>query len=339
MEYFESIAPSGDGYCSDNACPCPGGGVLIPRGTGYLYIEQWLVEFRRKYPTLKSADQAMQQAHEKRGRELESSGTNISYSGFYRLDPILVCEQGAKLRNLDLEVAAADAKYWWETGKVPLRTTPLCKSSQEVAKRNIESETNTRAEKSEQVQKQAKEKKAEIFEILMDAICCVMCADKKITTREREAVHKILEKTKAPWNRDEVDNRINAFVQQVKKNGLEDVIQKTCKNLPVFKKIGKEDVLFRCIDYMMRADREIDEREQKLCDKFRKAVTTEKVRLQTKTGRVSRVKCGKCRKKQSPDELTKIGVQDARTGKVIDMSVCLKCLLDISSKSIGMKIE
>lgn len=41
------------------------------------------------------------------------------------LAPILVCEQGARARGLDLEVAAADAKYWWETGLAPLRATPL----------------------------------------------------------------------------------------------------------------------------------------------------------------------------------------------------------------------
>jgi len=55
--------------------------------------------------------------------QLRSSG--ILGSGFYRLGPILVCEQGAKLRGLDLEVAATDAKHWWKTGFVPLRATPL----------------------------------------------------------------------------------------------------------------------------------------------------------------------------------------------------------------------
>ncbi len=39
--------------------------------------------------------------------------------------PILVCEQGAKLRGIDLKVAADDAKRWWETGKAPLRPTPM----------------------------------------------------------------------------------------------------------------------------------------------------------------------------------------------------------------------
>jgi hypothetical protein len=69
---------------------------------------------------MKSAGEAMQ-----RKQEQMRASSDIPFTGFYRLGPILVCEQGAKLRNLDLEVAAADAKYWWKTGKAPLRATPL----------------------------------------------------------------------------------------------------------------------------------------------------------------------------------------------------------------------
>jgi hypothetical protein len=43
--------------------------------------------------------------------------------------PILMCELGAKKRGINLEVAAADAKYWWETGLAPLRPTPLAGQS------------------------------------------------------------------------------------------------------------------------------------------------------------------------------------------------------------------
>jgi len=118
MEYFECDVPSGDGRCSDNSCPCPE--VVIPSGTGYLYIEQSLVDFRRKYPTMDAADKAMQQRQE----EMRAS-SGVTSTVFYRPGPILVCEQGARLRNLDMEVAAKDAKYWWKTGKVPLRATPL----------------------------------------------------------------------------------------------------------------------------------------------------------------------------------------------------------------------
>ena len=128
MEYFECDVPSGDGVCSDNNCPCPE--VVIPRGTGYLYIDQDLVDFRHKYPIMKSAREAMQ-----RRQDQMRSNSGGMFTGFYRLGPILVCEQGAKLRNLDLGVAAEDAKYWWETGKVPLRATPIKQSTKNKPKK------------------------------------------------------------------------------------------------------------------------------------------------------------------------------------------------------------
>lgn len=118
MKYFESDVPSGDGLCSDNNCPCPE--VLIPRGTGYLYIKKSLVDFRKQCPTLESARKLMQNRHKQATANLGGA-----LSGFYSLGPILVCEQGAKLRNLNLEVSSADAKKWWETGLVPLRETPI----------------------------------------------------------------------------------------------------------------------------------------------------------------------------------------------------------------------
>ena len=112
MDYFECAAPAGDGRCSDNACPCPE--VEIPRGGGYLFISQDLVDFRRQYPGEEQASAAM---------EARLRGAGFS-GGFYSIGPVLVCERGAKLRNLDLTVAAADAAHWWATGKVPLRATP-----------------------------------------------------------------------------------------------------------------------------------------------------------------------------------------------------------------------
>lgn len=116
------------------------------------------------------------------------------------------------------------------------------------------------------------EKDTNIFEILTDAVCCVMCADKKVTTRERKAIHKILEKTKAPWDGNKIEEHINNFVQRVKKDGLKSIVQEICDKLPEFKKRGKELVLLRCIDYMTRADGIIDENEKQLTEKFKSAL-------------------------------------------------------------------
>lgn len=115
MEYFYSPVPPGDGRCSDNKCPCPE--VVIPRGLGYLYIDDALVAFRSQHRSEGDAERAMREA-------LAHSGGGIR-GGFFRTGPILVCEQGARLRGLDLNVAGADAARWWHSGEVPLRATPL----------------------------------------------------------------------------------------------------------------------------------------------------------------------------------------------------------------------
>ena len=124
LKYFECDVPSGDGLCSDNACPCDD--TVIPKGTGYLFIEQNLVDFRRQYPKLEDARRAKraeaEQLHEQLGLGLFANVT-------YRLGPILVCEEGARKRNLDLDVAGADARHWWETGQVPLRATPRARDA------------------------------------------------------------------------------------------------------------------------------------------------------------------------------------------------------------------
>jgi len=118
MEFFESDVPQGDGLCSDNSCPC--NDTVIRRGTGYLFIEEEIVEFRRKYRGMQDAINAKEVAARARGNALGFQ----RYIEHGRIGPVLVCERGARLRELDLSVAAADAAHWWQTGLVPLRATP-----------------------------------------------------------------------------------------------------------------------------------------------------------------------------------------------------------------------
>jgi hypothetical protein len=127
LKYFEAKRPAGEGVCSDNACPCPE--VRIPRGTGYLYIPQELVDFRLDSRTEEEANRkvarlAEQDPHAQMAKQYGAkSFTKLFAPG--TTNPILMCEQGARLRGIDLETASADARYWWKTGLVPLRATPL----------------------------------------------------------------------------------------------------------------------------------------------------------------------------------------------------------------------
>lgn len=105
-----------DRRCSDNECPCGSPGAAIPRGAGYMYISEDVVEWRRDARSTQESEQKAQK-FQKKARMPVMFGQDM-------ISPTLMCEQGAKRRGLDLEVAAADARHWWETGRAPLRATP-----------------------------------------------------------------------------------------------------------------------------------------------------------------------------------------------------------------------
>lgn len=108
VEYYQynmASIPKTEGRCSDRQCPCPE--TRIPRGSGYLYISPEAVGFMKG----------------------KMAGAGAGAGGLVVIGsmPILTCEQGARLRGIDMEVAAEDARRWWETGRVPLRPTPMAK--------------------------------------------------------------------------------------------------------------------------------------------------------------------------------------------------------------------
>lgn len=69
---------------------CPCNNEIIPRGKGYIVV--------------------------------------MEYNGLFSSK--ITCEKGARLMECDLKIAHEDAKYWWETGFVPLRATPTNKNEQ-----------------------------------------------------------------------------------------------------------------------------------------------------------------------------------------------------------------
>lgn len=126
VDYFEVSRPDGDGICGESTCSC--GGVVLPRGSGYLYISRDAVKFRRNARSLQEA-----LAKEKRVRSQMSDMAESAAVIHGRTTAILMCERAAKKKSLNLEVAAADAKHWWETGMAPLRITPRVKKAKGAA--------------------------------------------------------------------------------------------------------------------------------------------------------------------------------------------------------------
>jgi hypothetical protein len=105
VRYVEAVEkPGSSGQCSSvNRCPCSG--TRIPWGEGYLLVNDAFM------------------------MAVIMCGNPKGLFGGLSVSPILMCEQAARLRGIDMGVAAADAKYWWETGKVPMRETPMAKTT------------------------------------------------------------------------------------------------------------------------------------------------------------------------------------------------------------------
>ncbi|HPB67632.1 MAG TPA: hypothetical protein PKU74_01835, partial [Candidatus Omnitrophota bacterium] len=79
----------GQVFCSDNECPCPN--TKMPPAKGYLWIKPEVAETRRKCPSLSALQGFMM-----------TSGINSIDAVRKNCVPIVVCEQAARRRGLDL---------------------------------------------------------------------------------------------------------------------------------------------------------------------------------------------------------------------------------------------
>lgn len=148
--YFEVPLPDGDGVCSDEECACSG--AVIARGSGYLYVDRETVDFRSNAPSVEQA-----RAKEERVRSQMGDMDEAAAVMHGRTTAMLVCEQSARQKGIDLEVAAADAGHWWKTGQAPLRATPEAKAVE--AKPTEEATAETVADKSAEKKPKPKAKK------------------------------------------------------------------------------------------------------------------------------------------------------------------------------------
>jgi len=112
LQHFTYDRPTVSVTCADTDCDC--GREPMAEGEGFLFISVQV----------------------ERDRGPDGSGT---------AEPMLLCEQAARRRDLDLEVAAEDAANWWKTGRAPLRATPKRQIKFREAKAKTAEEAQERA--------------------------------------------------------------------------------------------------------------------------------------------------------------------------------------------------
>ena len=111
------------------------------------------------------------------------------------------------------------------------------------------------------------------YEVLLDVLCCVMAADGVGSKVEQTRVLEVMSKVQSAWSQAAVTQLMRRYVDRVKKVGYQPVLKATLAGVRRFKKTGKADFVLKSIGYIASADDDINEREQEVCDRIRRAVT------------------------------------------------------------------
>jgi hypothetical protein len=104
-----------------------------------------------------------------------------------------------------------------------------------------------------------------LFDVLLEVLCCVMVADGRASSSEKKRIRELMAKVRSPWTDSEVDGRMAQFIDRVQKDGYRRTLATALKDVEVFKRVGKQDVLLRCLDAVARAGGTLGDRELQLC--------------------------------------------------------------------------
>jgi hypothetical protein len=108
-----------------------------------------------------------------------------------------------------------------------------------------------------------------VYDALLDILCSVMVADGRASKSERACIVDLMRKVNSNMTDEEVEQRIDHYIGAISSHGYQHVLAQTLTKVSIFKRIGKQDVLSRCIDAVIASDSKIDAREKALCDRIK----------------------------------------------------------------------
>lgn len=106
---------------------------------------------------------------------------------------------------------------------------------------------------------------------LFDILCCIMVADGRVSASEKTSIRDVMSKVNSGWSDDECDSRISAFIGDIQTHGYQTMLRRSLSRIPMFKRIGRESVLIKCVNLVANADGKLSDRELALCDEIRKS--------------------------------------------------------------------
>ncbi|MBR9803321.1 DUF4236 domain-containing protein [bacterium] len=107
---------------------------------------------------------------------------------------------------------------------------------------------------------------------LFDLLCCIMVADGRASRREKTVIRDAMTGIKSAWSDEDCSSRISSFIAEIQSGGYASVLERSMAKLPMFKQVGCEATIAKCIDMVANADKTPSERERKLCDRIRRTL-------------------------------------------------------------------
>jgi tellurite resistance protein len=103
-----------------------------------------------------------------------------------------------------------------------------------------------------------------VFDLVLEALCCMVYADGKATAGERDKVQALLARLHAPWAPDEIARRMQAFRARGRTESFTQVLEETCQRLRRIEEPKQQQVLQKCLQAVAQADGVIEERERQV---------------------------------------------------------------------------
>ncbi len=109
-----------------------------------------------------------------------------------------------------------------------------------------------------------------LHSVLIDILWCVMAVDGRASSAEKRRIHDIMAQMPGPWTDAVIDRRIGDFINEIRATGYRKALIRSLRDLQIFKDLGKQSFLIRCLDLVARADGRATERELELCQRIAK---------------------------------------------------------------------
>lgn len=114
---------------------------------------------------------------------------------------------------------------------------------------------------------------ADFFDVLLDAVCCVMVSDGRASRAEKEQIASLFQGIQAPWDAGQIQQRVSSFIERIQREGFGRVMDSTCHDLTHFAHSQQHrDIVMQSISSVLHADGQIEAGERKVYARFRQAL-------------------------------------------------------------------